>query len=164
MRTGRNCSMKRSRCAWRRKLSLLSHSSHWARRSCQRNMRSLVIGSLLVLSTTSALAEYREAWVSPGELKQLEVEHKSAHGKAPLEVSLKPESVSSHARDPQGRASVRSSSDPIAAFAREDGGAIVPRKSRTTPALPHKATVVRKKVSEHIGNLHRVKTAASSMV
>ncbi|CAG9244763.1 hypothetical protein BDI4_1610002 [Burkholderia diffusa] len=84
--------------------------------------------------------------MSPGELKNLEAEQKSAHGKVSPKTSLKPKSMSPRPRGPKGRASGQSSSDPIAAFAHDGGGATVPRKSQSASIPSHKT--VRKKVKD----------------
>ncbi|WP_235513427.1 hypothetical protein, partial [Burkholderia pseudomallei] len=97
------------------------------------------------------------------ELKNMEAKQKSARIKAFPKARLKSKFASPRSRDPQGRASGQSSSDPIAAFAHDGGGATVPRESHATSAPPHKATVVRKKVKEHISDTHR-RAVTSSMV
>ncbi|WP_157648825.1 hypothetical protein [Burkholderia ubonensis] len=127
-------------------------------------MRIAVIGSLLVLSTTSALAEYRESWVNPGELKKMEAQHKSARIEVPPKAQSKSKFVSPRARDPQGRASGQSSSDPIAAYAHDGGGASVPRKSHAASPPARQAKVVGKKAKEPVSHTPRMKTATASMV
>ncbi len=125
-------------------------------------MRNVVIGSLLVMSTTVAFAEYRETWVSPGELKSLEVGHKSARAKTAPVTRSKPQVSSSR---PPARSSHQLPSDPIAAFARDDRGAHEQRKSRPASTRPHKPTAVQQKVRrEDVGESHRRKAVTESMV
>ncbi|CAG9257925.1 hypothetical protein BDI4_570021 [Burkholderia diffusa] len=126
-------------------------------------MRNVVIGSLLVMSTTVAFAEYREAWVSPGELKNLEAEQRSTRSKTPAKTPKKANVASSSRRDQQGRVPGQLSSDPIAAFARGDGRTSLPRKSQAASAPPHKEKVVRRKVKEGVGTGHRMKEVTRSM-
>ncbi|MDN7629718.1 hypothetical protein [Burkholderia cenocepacia] len=127
-------------------------------------MRNLVIGSLLVLLSTSAFAEYRETWVSPGQLKNLEAGHKSTGSKSPPAMQLKQQTGSSRPRDQQGRASHQLPSDPIAEFARDDGGVREKWKSQAAPTQPRKAKIVRQKVSEEVGDIRRTKAVSSSVV
>ncbi|WP_157651649.1 hypothetical protein [Burkholderia ubonensis] len=127
-------------------------------------MRNVVIGSLLVLSAASAFAEYRESWVSPGELKNMEAQHKSARIKASPKAPSKSKFLSPRARDLQGRAARQSSSDPIVAFAHDGGGASLPRKSHAMSTPVHQAKVVRKKVKEDVSHTHHMKAATTSMV
>lgn len=126
--------------------------------------RMAVIGSLLVLSATTAFAEYREAWVSPGELKSLAAAQKSTSSKTPAKTPKKANVASSPRRDKQGRIPGQLSSDPIAAFARDGGGASVPRKSQATSPPPYKAKVARRKVKADSGTGRRMKAVTRSMV
>ncbi|WP_124522301.1 MULTISPECIES: hypothetical protein [unclassified Burkholderia] len=127
-------------------------------------MHKVVVGILLVLSATSTFAEYREAWVSPGELKNLEAEQKRTLGKTPAKTQEKASVASLSRRDQQGRVPGQRSSDPIAAFAHGDGRASLPRKSQATSPPPYKAKVVRRKVKADVGTGRRMKAVTRSMV
>ncbi|MDN8070558.1 MULTISPECIES: hypothetical protein [Burkholderia cepacia complex] len=116
-----------------------------------------------MLSATSAFAEYRESWVSPAELKNLDAEQKKSSAKASTKPPVKPKLMSQRPGDQKARASEKLSSDPIAAFAHDGGGAILPRKSRAAPP-PHRTKIARQKVGERAGNIHHMKTATASMV
>ncbi|WP_208457680.1 hypothetical protein [Burkholderia pyrrocinia] len=127
-------------------------------------MRNVVIGSLLLLSTTSAFAEYRETWVSPSELKSLNATHKNARSEVLPAKQLKPQASSSRSHDQQGRASRQLPSDPIAAFARDDREVKESQKSRPASTRPRKTQFVQQKGRAAVGNSRRLKAATPKMV
>lgn len=108
-------------------------------------MRNVVIGSLLVLSTTTTFAEYRETWVSPGELKSLEAGRKSPPSKARSVKRLTPQASSPRSHAQPDRAARQSTSDPIAAFDRDDRGVLDQQKSRSASTKPRQEKTVRQK-------------------
>ncbi|WP_175948504.1 hypothetical protein [Burkholderia pyrrocinia] len=123
----------------------------------------IVIGSLLLLSTASAFAEYRETWVSPSELKSLDAGHKNTRSKVLPAKQLKPQASSSRSHDQQGRASRQLPSDPIAAFARDDRGVHEARTARSESTRPRKAQAVQQKGRKDVGNSRSMKAVTPKM-
>ncbi|QVN18577.1 hypothetical protein [Burkholderia pyrrocinia] len=124
---------------------------------------NIVIGSLLLLSTASAVAEYRETWVSPSELKSLDAGHKNTRSKVLPAKQLKPQASSSRSHDQQGRAPRQVPSDPIAAFARDDREVHESQKSRPVSTRPRKAQIVQQKGRKAVGNSRSMKAVTPKM-